>query len=103
MPAASIFGGNIFYLSTLIISSKYNYDVNKSYALNNIFTLIALVAGLAISSIYNIEGLRNTAIVYSVLWSIEKYHEIYYTYLKDAWIFIFTLSLMSYFIAIYIH
>lgn len=54
-----------------------------------------MVQGIAFGSIYSMEGLRNTAIVYMILWLIEKYHEIYFRYTESIWLFVFTISALA--------
>ncbi len=56
--------------------------------------------GLLLGSIFGMEGLRNTAIVYSVLYSLEKHHEIMYTISDSLWAYIFTASAIIYYVAL---
>ena len=41
------------------------------------------------------DGLRNTAIVYMILWLIEKFHEVYFAFTDSIWLFIFTISALT--------
>jgi hypothetical protein len=88
----------------LIFSCRY-YGRRDSfkYGLINFIYLVILGIFLAVSSIYNIEGLRNTTIVYIVLWGLEKYTEFYFSVIKNGWLFFFSFSVMAYFAALEIH
>jgi hypothetical protein len=105
--AICVLGGNILYLAMLIMSSRYyrpefaRYDQgNTKYGPMNILMLLILVQGTYVSSVYSIEGLKNTTIVYMILWVIEKYFELYFMLSDNAWMFIFSMSVMVYYLAL---
>ena len=101
-----ILGGNILYLSLLIMSSDgYHTYVNKSnlYIKYNIIMVLFITAGIGLGLTYSLTGLANTAIVYTILWGIEKFHEVYFKLFKSASVFIFFCCLGLYFIAMEIN
>ena len=51
-----------------------------------------MVQGIAFGSIYSMEGLKNTSIVYMILWVIEKYNELYFIATSNVWAFVFSIS-----------
>ena len=65
--------------------------------------LALLTAGIGVGSTYSMHGLINTAIVYSVLWGIEKYLEVYFATTDDMWVLIFSMSALFYYIALQIN
>jgi len=62
--------------------------------------LIALLIGTGIGSVYSMDGIRNTSIVYWVLWSVEKYFEIYFIYSDSVWVFLFTMFVGIYYLSL---
>ena len=69
----------------------------------NILMLLILAAGLFTSTTLSMDGLRNTIIVYGILWAIEKYHELFFALSKNVWIYVFTISALSYYLALKIN
>ena len=100
--AICVLGGNILFLALLIMSSRYYcYDEYytltqpqkvKRYVLIQLLTFTVYCMGIGFGAVYAMDGLRNTAIVYMILWVIEKYHEIYFKITSNIWFFIFTIS-----------
>jgi len=100
--AVCVLGGNILFLALLIMSSRYySYDEEyqlpetkrmRRYIVRNSMTFIVYCMGILLGAVYVMDGLRNTAITYLILWVIEKYHEIYFKITKNYWLFVFTIS-----------
>ena len=51
-----------------------------------------LVLGIWAGSVYSMEGLKNTAIVYLVLYCIEKWYWVSEKLFDEIWVFVFTLA-----------
>ena len=62
-----------------------------------------MAVGLYFSSTLGLTGMRNTIIVYAILWLIEKYHEIYFSLSKNIWLYMFSISLLTYYLALRIN
>ena len=100
--AICVLGGNILFLAHLIMSSRYYsfdglYHLTREkriqrYVIRNLMAFTAYCAGIGFGAVYAMDGLRNTAIVYFVLWVIEKYHELYFKITDNIWLFVFRLS-----------
>ena len=102
--AICVLGSNIHLLGLLIISSKYyRRHGNQAYELLNIVSLAIMLGGLYVSSTRGMTGMRNTIIVYGIIWLIEKYHEIYFALTKNIWLYMFSLSLLCYYLALRIN
>ena len=85
----------------LIASSKhYRRSDRDTYLPLNVLMIVLVVAAVMIGSTYNMEGLRNTAIVYFFLWCGEKYTEIYFGITQEIWLFIFMTSVIMYYVAL---
>jgi len=65
--------------------------------------LFLLLAAGAIGSMYGLDGMRNTALVYAVLWGLEKYSEFYFEFSRSPYLYIFSLSAFTYFSALYLN
>lgn len=53
--------------------------------------LILIAVGIGFGFTYSLTGLANTAIVYSILWTIEKYSEAYFKCFENCAVFVFIL------------
>ena len=60
--------------------------------MTNFLTFLVMAMGFGFGSINSMEGLKNTSIVYLLLWVIEKYHEAYMIVTENIWFFVFTIS-----------
>ncbi len=60
--------------------------------------ILTLIAGLCIGSVFSLDGLKNTVIVYMVLYAMQKYCEIGRRF--NPFIFAFTIFLAMYFLAL---
>ena len=72
-----VMGANYMLLAMLIMSSKY-HKRGQRYFNMNVLMLVLLFQALAMGTIYEMQGLRNTTLVYLLLWGIEKYFELYF-------------------------
>lgn len=98
-----VLGGNGIFLALLIMSSDDLRHNHGRWIPANLMMIFMIVLCMGIGSTYNIEGLRNTAIVYTVLWGLEKYNEIYWRFTSNPWFFIFSLSAFIYYVALYLN
>lgn len=103
--AILVLGSNIHLFGLLIISSKHYRRRNggDAYAELNFISLVIMLAGLYFSSINDLSGMRNTIIVYGILWLIEKYHEIYFAVSSSIWFYLFSMSALLYYLALRIN
>jgi hypothetical protein len=62
--------------------------------------IVFILMGIAIGSIFGMEGMRNTAIVYSCLYGLEKHHELTFKVTDNIFAYIFTLSAIVYYCAL---
>ena len=62
-----------------------------------------LVVGMGIGSVYSLDGIRNTAIVWTVLWMGAKSSDYYFRVFKSGWLYVFILSIIVYYTALYLH
>ena len=81
--------------------SIFNYKI--TYFDKQIPMLCSILSYLVIGNIYNIDGLTNTAIVFSILYLMEKYCEVHLEMNWNAWILVFIFSFIMYKIALYLH
>ena len=101
--ATCVLGANILFLAMLIMSSKYHRSGTRRYFNTNLMMLVLLLLVLGIGSVHSMDGLKNTSIVYLILWSIEKYHEYYFNLTSNGWGFIFSMSALVYYLALWLN
>jgi hypothetical protein len=53
---------------------------------------LLITLGIALGSIFGLEGLRNTAIVYLILYCIEKYFWACDHFFDQLWVFVFSIA-----------
>lgn len=75
-----VLGGISYFMSLLILST--GYARNDKYLISNFFMLVTLTLGMYFGFVYQMDGLRNTSIVFSVFWLMEKYYELYFNVLQ---------------------
>ena len=76
MSAATILGGNIYFLALLIMSYRYYYSWSKYakwHLWANFMMLISLFVVIPNAERIGLQGMRNTAIVWGTMWIIQKY------------------------------
>ena len=96
------FGSVVLHLALLIVSFKY-YEDKKTYVLRQFLMVILLIFSLFIGSVWNLNGLFNTACTFAVLYLMEKYVEIHVESNWNGWILIFMISIFTYYSALYLH
>eukprot|EP00050_Salpingoeca_kvevrii_P009749 m.4612 g.4612 ORF g.4612 m.4612 type:complete len:478 (+) comp2435_c0_seq1:2-1435(+) len=99
-PATSILGAVTFYLALLIASSRYS---KFPYAELNMAMITTLVAGVFFGFVYGVPGLANTAIVFVVLYGLEKSVEVMASLGANIWFFVFGGSVVLFKIALWLH
>lgn len=72
VPGMLWFGSYVFYLSLLIMSSKY-YANPDTYVFNNMLTIVLGVLALVFGNLYNISQLTGISGTFFVIWLLEKY------------------------------
>ena len=97
-----VMGANYMFLAMLIMSSKY-HKRGQRYFNMNMLMLVLMFQALAMGTIYSMEGLRNTTLIYLLLWGIEKYYELYFNMTQNAWGFMFSMSALVYYLALEIN
>lgn len=91
--------GPVAYFSyLLIIASKYT----DSYAQNQMWMIISLVAMLFVGMVYNAQSIVNVTITYGMLYILEKILEIKFWKQKLS-LSLFALSLLLFRIGLYLH
>eukprot|EP00750_Incisomonas_marina_P022826 INCI4997.10.p1 GENE.INCI4997.10~~INCI4997.10.p1 ORF type:complete len:696 (-),score=96.92 INCI4997.10:2543-4513(-) len=105
--AVSILGSNVLFLALLIIASKWTYrrpsTRHLGYAARNLLMVAALVTSGLCGFVWGLPGLANTAIVYAVLWGMEKYVELHREMKWNAWLLILVLSAILWRGSLYVH
>jgi len=71
-----------------------------NYIIENINMIVLLVSGIYLGSVYQMEGLKNTAIVWSVLYGGSKSTECLRIISGNFWVYVFFLSVGVYFSAL---
>lgn len=109
------FGSIMLFFSLLIFSSKFNtfhyvrFESDLSYFMHafimrQIIFIVAMTAGLVIGNIWNVKGLKNTAIVFLVLFLMEKYNEAHILdFSGNLWILLLINSVFLYRSALFLH
>jgi len=96
------FGSVILHLALLIISSKY-YVSSKNYMYRQILMICLLIVSLFFGSVWNLNGLYNTASTFALLYILEKYVEIHLECRWNGWILVFIISISTYYLALFLH
>ena len=109
------FGSIMLFFSLLIFSSQFNnYQYHRfgsdlaylmhAFIIRQIIFIVALISGLVIGNIWNIKGLTNTAIVFLVLFLMEKYNEAHLLdFNGNLWILLLINSVFLYRSALFLH
>ena len=74
---------------------KDNFDWHYKNAIFLGWILVAMYLGF----IYSLDGMRNTAIVYFFLFTMEKLEEVNRYFSENVWLFYFITSLIVYFLS----
>ena len=107
----TILGSIVLFLALLIMSSKwfsfrrsdYYYINNQNYIQRQFLMIIFLVAYIYIGSVYGINGMKNTAITFLVLYISEKYVEIHYYLDAPIVVLGFFASVFAYVVSLYLY
>ena len=76
----------------------------RFYIFYNLLTILSLIFYLFVGFVYSMEGTKNTAIVFGIIYIIEKYTELHFTFLRlEAYIWVFFMSIFGYWISLKIH
>jgi hypothetical protein len=109
--AATTFGAAVFYLSLLILAhgsdAPFRPDPERGaawvYAARNGIAALAMALGIAAGYLLFIPGLANTAIVFSVLFALEKYVEHHLRWKWNVWVLVLVLSLVVFGCVLLLH
>lgn len=108
--SVSVLVGIAHFLSLLIMSNlwyehsgRHYLGDNPQYVGNNLRMLASLVVAQYVGLVYGMTGLANTSTTFSVLWGLEKVHEFHLTLKLNGWLLVFTGSVATYFIALWLH
>eukprot|EP00123_Amoebidium_parasiticum_P020348 comp4814_c0_seq1/m.938 comp4814_c0_seq1/g.938 ORF comp4814_c0_seq1/g.938 comp4814_c0_seq1/m.938 type:complete len:492 (-) comp4814_c0_seq1:673-2148(-) len=104
--AVGVFGSTMYFLSFLIMSSKfYYYDVfdgqPSSYIIRNIVMVISLFSAMFFGSVLGMDGMCNTAITFFALYAMEKIGEI--ASRRGVWVLVLASSLFLYYISLVVN
>lgn len=108
--AVQVLSANILFLASLIMASRH-YSLHNPdrasekhpYLTTNINMIGLLTASIYFGNVYGMNSLANTAVVYAVLYGFEKYNELFFYAVNSTWVYMFTVSLMAYQGALWVH
>jgi len=102
----SVMSTLVLFLSLLIYSSYY-YDYSgrniHSYMQRQFLMVFFLIVYLYFGYTYSLDGLKNTSIVFLVLYLIEKYSDFHFVVEWRPEIFMFFISVFLYKAAMWLH
>ena len=100
------FSSVLLFLALLIFSSLYYrgyLGILYHYIFKQLIMILAVLICLLLGNVFQIDGLTNTAIVYLVLYLMEKYSELHLECRWNGWILVFLFSIVLYKTALYLH
>uniref|UniRef100_A0A0G4I0G0 Uncharacterized protein n=1 Tax=Chromera velia CCMP2878 TaxID=1169474 RepID=A0A0G4I0G0_9ALVE len=113
--AMGVMGAVVGFLALLIISSLYfswsshrgaDHEGGRGksgYVGRNAVMVLSLFLALFFGNVLGLEGLRNSALVFGVLWIVEKYCELHTKLKLNGWFLILSLSLVLWRGALWLH
>jgi len=110
--ALTAFSSISLFLGMLIFSSRYyqpyyrydyNYTSGYEYILRQLAMISLLLIYLFFSYVYSINGMRNTAIVFSILYTVEKIIELNLRLNASIWFITLPLFVALYYASLYLH
>jgi hypothetical protein len=97
------FGSITLFLAFLIMSSRYYHREKSRYIIANVRMIILLITSFILGSVFGFSGLWNTACVFLVMFTMEKYVEFHLEAVWNGWVLVFSLSVAFYYIALFLH
>jgi hypothetical protein len=112
--AVSVFGCIVLFLALLIMSSRFYRRGERSrlirtrfgidaYLFANIITLVLLLGFSAVGLVGGLPGMANTASVFLVLWSMEKYADLHLEQQWNGWVLVLAVSVAAWRAALWLH
>ena len=90
----------MLYLSGLVLSSKYYWDRKNKWITYSFFYFLLCLAGIYFGFILELDGLRNTVLVYTILMAMSKLNEFYFTHIGEPVVYVFFTCAILYYIAL---
>jgi len=75
--AVFIIGGNLFYGSIFAATVEERRRFRQTWLVYNSLMVLVLIIGIFVGASFSYVGLRNTAIVHLLIWSLTKYFELF--------------------------
>jgi len=106
----NVMGSIILFICLLIMSSAWfsfkrsdGYSRSNDYLARQLLMIVFLFAYLFIGFVYGINGVKNTAITFMVLYIMEKYTELHFDKGFNIVILVFLFSVSAYLISLYLY
>mmetsp|Transcript_27110 Transcript_27110/g.42731 ORF Transcript_27110/g.42731 Transcript_27110/m.42731 type:complete len:469 (-) Transcript_27110:105-1511(-) len=101
--AVSVLGSIVLFLGLLILSSRWYSHHHHTYLARQLFMAIPLILSQLVGGIYHLDGMRNTGTTFLVFYLLEKYTEMHFECDWNPWIFVFLVSAVMYWAALWLH
>lgn len=101
IPALNTLGSVIYFLA-LLIKTNVLYR-SSSYWWMQVWMILSLITASAIGSIYHIEAIRNTAMVFTVLYIMDKTCDFVFRTIPSLPVAIFIISVFLWKFSLYLH
>jgi hypothetical protein len=98
----SVIGGHMLFLSLMILSDDSNGN-EKEALRSNILMFVILLLFLLLGFLNGLSSLTNVAIVYSILWSMQKYISFHCRSRFNVWPLVLILSLVVWRLSLFFH
>eukprot|EP00466_Bigelowiella_natans_P012440 jgi/Bigna1/85759/estExt_fgenesh1_pg.C_60033 len=100
----SVFGTQVLFIALLIISSLYYRATCLSEYLARQFAMVGTLAlGLAFGEALDLEGLRNTSMVFGAVYLLTKYSELHLELNLNGWLLMLISSAIMWRISLWFH
>lgn len=100
LPALNTLGSVMYFLALLI---KTHTTVYRGYWQMQVWMILSLLIVSAVGSIYQVDAVRNVAMVFTVLYIMEKISDLAFMVIPNLTVAIFVISVLLWRFSLYLH